>query len=54
MNSICQSVTISRTSGFITNSEMGDSLSIVSLDDPDGDDGTSQVRESLKKELKLI
>ena len=53
MNSICQSVSISRTSGFMTNSEMGDSLSNVSLDDPD-DERTSQVRESLKRELKLL
>ena len=32
---------------------MGDSLSHVSLDESD-DETTSQVRESLKRELKLI
>ena len=53
MNSISQSVSISRTSGFMTHSEMGESLSHVSLDE-DEDETTSQVRESLKKELKLI
>ena len=52
MNSISQSVSISRTSGFMTHSEMGESLSNVSLDDDD--ETTSQVRESLKRELKLI
>ena len=53
MNSISQSVSITRTSGFITHSEMGDSLSQISLND-DEDETTSQVRESLKRELKLI
>ena len=38
----------------MTNSEMGDSLSNMSLDGLDGDEATSQVRESLKRELKLI
>ena len=38
----------------MTNSEMGDSLSNVSLDDPDDDENSSRVRESLKRELKLI
>ena len=52
MNSISQSVSISRTSGFMTQSDVGDSLSHVSLDDED--ETTSQVRESLKRELKLI
>lgn len=37
----------------MTHSEMGESLSHVSLDE-DEDETTSQVRESLKKELKLI
>ena len=54
MNSISQSVSISRTSGFMTHSEMGESLSNISLDDPDEDESTSRVRESLKRELKLI
>lgn len=38
----------------MTNSEMGDSLSNVSLDDPDEDETSSRVRESLKRELKMI
>ena len=33
---------------------MGDSLSNVSLDDPDEDETSSRVRESLKRELKMI
>ena len=53
MNSISQSVSVSRTIGFMTNSEMGDSLSNVSLDD-DEDETSSRVRESLKRELKMI
>ena len=36
----------------MTNSEMGDSLSNVSLDNDD--ETSSRVRESLKRELKLI
>ena len=36
----------------MTQSDIGDSLSHVSLDDED--ETTSQVRESLKRELKLI
>ena len=36
----------------MTHSEIGESLSNVSLDDDD--ETTSQVRESLKRELKLI
>ena len=54
MNSICQSVSVSRTIGFMSNSEMGDSLSNVSLDDGDEDETSSRVRESLKRELKMI
>ena len=40
MNSISQSVSISRTSGFMTHSDMGESLSHVSLDE-DEDETTS-------------
>ena len=60
INCNSQSVSISRTSGFITHSEIGDSISnnsasLQRLDDNDYDDEkTSQVRESLKRELKMI
>lgn len=56
-NSIAQSVSISRTIGF--HSEMGDSLSSCQGDDAsslydDDDETSSRIRESLKRELKLI
>ena len=54
----CNSVSISRTSDFTicTGSQIGDSLSNASLQQPDDDDDetASRIRESLKKELKMI
>ena len=54
-SSICQSVSISRSSAF-AHSDMGDSISNASLNrlDEDDDETSSRIRESLKKELKLI
>jgi len=53
------SVSITRSNGYITNSEIGDSLSNASLpntveNDDEDDETTSRIRESLKRELKLI
>jgi len=57
-SSISQSVSCSRTSGFMTHSECGDSLSNASAsltrNDEDDDERSSRIRESLKRELKQI
>ena len=57
-SSICQSVSITRSEAY-AHSDIGDSLSNASaslnrLDEDDIDETSSRIRESLKKELKLI